>query len=94
MEQRYTQHFAEENTERRSLALENQQACDPALAVNGKGEATISGVRQSLSLSLSLLQSTETGLNVPGIFERTRWSLIRRVEACVESHGGHFERLL
>jgi hypothetical protein len=26
----------------------------------------------------------------PGIFERMRWSMMRRVEACTESHG-HFE---
>jgi hypothetical protein len=30
----------------------------------------------------------------PGISERTRRSMMRRVEACVESYGGHFEHLL
>jgi hypothetical protein len=29
-----------------------------------------------------------------GIFERMRRSMMRRVEACMESHGGHFEHLL
>jgi hypothetical protein len=26
----------------------------------------------------------------PGIFERMRRSMMRRVEACIESHGGYF----
>jgi hypothetical protein len=30
----------------------------------------------------------------PGIFERMRRSMMRRVEACTESHGGHFQHLL
>jgi hypothetical protein len=32
--------------------------------------------------------------NCPGISERIRLSVMRRVEACPESHGGHFEHLL
>jgi hypothetical protein len=36
----------------------------------------------------------QTIRNYPGIFERMRRSLMRRVEACIESHGGHFEHLL
>jgi hypothetical protein len=32
--------------------------------------------------------------NHPRIFERMRPSMMRRVEACIESHGGHFEHLL
>jgi hypothetical protein len=31
--------------------------------------------------------------NYPSI-ERMRRSVMRRVEACIESHGGHFEHLL
>jgi hypothetical protein len=31
--------------------------------------------------------------NYPGIFERMRRSMMRRVEACAESHGGHFVHL-
>jgi hypothetical protein len=27
--------------------------------------------------------------NYPGIFERMRRSMMRRVEVCIESHGGH-----
>jgi hypothetical protein len=30
----------------------------------------------------------------PAIFERMRRSMMRRVETCTESHGGHFENLL
>jgi hypothetical protein len=32
--------------------------------------------------------------NYPGIFERMRRSMMRRVEGCIESHGGYFEHLL
>jgi hypothetical protein len=31
--------------------------------------------------------------NYPGIFERMLPSMMRRVEACIKSHGGHFENL-
>jgi hypothetical protein len=30
----------------------------------------------------------------PGIFARMWLSMMRRVEACIEFHGGHFELLL
>jgi hypothetical protein len=30
----------------------------------------------------------------PGILERMRRPMMVRVEACIESHGGHFEHLL
>jgi hypothetical protein len=36
---------------------------------------------------------TITNYSYPGIFERMRRSMMRRVEACIESHGGHFEHL-
>jgi hypothetical protein len=36
----------------------------------------------------------QTIRNYPGIFERMRRSMMKRVEACIESHGGHFEHLL
>jgi hypothetical protein len=32
--------------------------------------------------------------NYPDIFQRMRRSMMRRVEACVESYGGRFEHLL
>jgi hypothetical protein len=32
--------------------------------------------------------------NYPGICERMQQSMMRRVEACIESHGGHAEQLL
>jgi hypothetical protein len=35
----------------------------------------------------------QTILNYPGIFARMWRSMMRRVEACIESHGGHFEHL-
>jgi hypothetical protein len=40
------------------------------------------------------VDACQTIRNYPGIFERMRRSMMRRVEACTESHGGHFEHLL
>jgi hypothetical protein len=40
MKQRNAQHLIEQNTDKNSLMLENEQACDPAL-VNDKGETTV-----------------------------------------------------
>jgi hypothetical protein len=36
----------------------------------------------------------QTACNYPSIFELIRWSKMRRAEACIQSHGGHFEHLL
>jgi hypothetical protein len=41
-----------------------------------------------------IVVACQTTRNHPGICERMRWSMMRRVEACIESHGGHFEHLL
>jgi hypothetical protein len=41
-----------------------------------------------------IVDACQTIRNYPGIFERMRRSMLRRVEACIESHGGHFEHLL
>jgi hypothetical protein len=32
--------------------------------------------------------------NYPGIFERMRRFVMRRVETCIESYGGHFEHFM
>jgi hypothetical protein len=40
------------------------------------------------------VDACQTIHNYPGIFERMRRSMVRRVEACTESHGGHFEHFL
>jgi hypothetical protein len=45
------------------------------------------------SLDVSLPQSSETSLNVPGIFEQMLRSMMKHVEACIEFCGGHFEHL-
>jgi hypothetical protein len=121
------QHLVKQNTDKRSLALENLRAWDLAL-VNGKGKAIVHAVPSKYSCakqltlpppvtcrhlhpyqhglehvpphqvsgwrSLSLLQSTEICLSVPGIFEWMQRSMMRRAEACTESHGGHFHHLL
>jgi hypothetical protein len=36
----------------------------------------------------------QTICNYPGILVRMLWTMTRRVDVCVESHGGHFEPLL
>jgi hypothetical protein len=41
-----------------------------------------------------IVDASQTIRNYPGIFEWMRRSMMRRVEACIESHGGHFEHLL
>jgi hypothetical protein len=39
------------------------------------------------------VDACQTIRNYPGIFVRMRRSMMRRVEACIEPHGGHFEHL-
>jgi hypothetical protein len=41
-----------------------------------------------------ILDACQTIRNYSGIFERMRRSVMRRVEACIDSHGGHVEHLL
>jgi hypothetical protein len=41
-----------------------------------------------------IVDACQTIHNYPGIFERRRRPMIRHVEACIESHGGHFEHLV
>jgi hypothetical protein len=41
-----------------------------------------------------IVDACQTIRNYTGIFERMPRSRMRRVEACIESHGGHFEHLL
>jgi hypothetical protein len=40
------------------------------------------------------VDACQTICNYPGIFARMRRSMMRRVDACIEFHGGHFEHLL
>jgi hypothetical protein len=40
-----------------------------------------------------IVDACQTIRNYPGIFARMRRSMMRHVEACTESHGGHFEHL-
>jgi hypothetical protein len=46
------------------------------------------------ALHRRIMDACQTIRNYPGIFERMRLSMMRRVEAFTESHGGHFENLL
>jgi hypothetical protein len=41
-----------------------------------------------------IADACQTIRNYPGIFARMRRAMMRRVEACIESHGRHFEHLL
>jgi hypothetical protein len=41
-----------------------------------------------------IVDTCQTIPNYPGILERIWWSMVRRVKACIESHGEHFEYLL
>ena len=46
------------------------------------------------SLHRRVMGACETIRNHQGVFERVRQSMIRRVHACLEARGGHFEHLL
>jgi hypothetical protein len=46
------------------------------------------------ALHRRIVDVCQTIRNYPGIFEWMRQSMMRRVEACTESHGGHFEHRL
>jgi hypothetical protein len=46
------------------------------------------------ALHRRIVDACQTIHNCPGIFAQIRRSMMRRVEACTESHGGHFEYLL
>jgi hypothetical protein len=41
-----------------------------------------------------IVDACQTIRKYPGIFQRMRRSMMRHVEACIESHEGHFEHLL
>lgn len=45
-------------------------------------------------LRLKILNGIETIRQTPGIFERVRQSFRRRLDACIENNGGHFEHHL
>jgi hypothetical protein len=51
-------------------------------------------VENKEALHHRIVDGCQTIRNYPGIFEQIKRSMMRRVEACVESHGGHFEHLL
>jgi hypothetical protein len=39
---------------------------------------------------VALVDACQTIRNYPGSFERMQRTMMRRVEACIESHGGHY----
>jgi hypothetical protein len=39
------------------------------------------------------VDACQTIRNCPGVFEQILYSMMRRVEACIQSHGAHFEHL-
>ena len=46
------------------------------------------------TLHRRVMEACETIRHNPGVFERVRQSMIRRVHAFLEARGGHFEHLL
>ncbi|KAJ4431746.1 hypothetical protein ANN_20350 [Periplaneta americana] len=46
------------------------------------------------TLHRRVMEACETIRHHPGVFERVRQSIIRRVHACLEARGGHFEHWL
>jgi hypothetical protein len=46
------------------------------------------------TLHRSIVDACQTIRYYPGIIEQMRQSMMRRVEAFIESRGGHFEHLL
>jgi hypothetical protein len=51
-------------------------------------------VENEEALHRCIMDACQTIRIYTGFLERTRWSMVRHVEACIESHGGHFEHLL
>jgi hypothetical protein len=51
-------------------------------------------VDNEVALHRRTVDICQTISNCPAIFERMRRSMMRRVEACIEPHGGHFGNLL
>jgi hypothetical protein len=41
-----------------------------------------------------IVDACHTLQTYPSIFEQMWWSMMRHVQACIESHGEHFEHLL
>jgi hypothetical protein len=46
------------------------------------------------ALNHRIVDACQTTRNYPGNFERTRRSMLRRVDVCIESRGGQFEPLI
>jgi hypothetical protein len=46
------------------------------------------------ALDHRIVDTSQTSHNYLDIFERMRQSMMRRVKACIESHGGYFGHLL
>jgi hypothetical protein len=50
-------------------------------------------VDNEVTLHRRIVDGCQIIRNYPGIYERMRQSMMRRVETCIDSHGGHFEQL-
>jgi hypothetical protein len=50
-------------------------------------------VENQEALHHRIVDAYQTMHNYPGNFERMRRSMMRRVEACIDSHGWHFEHI-
>jgi hypothetical protein len=54
----------------------------------------IAPVDNEEALHHHIVDACQTIHNYPSISEQMQWSMIRHVQACAESHGGHFEQFL
>jgi hypothetical protein len=57
-------------------------------------KAPINPVDNEVTLYHCAVDAYQTIRNCPGIFESTRWSMMRRVQAWIESRGGDVQQLL
>jgi len=50
-------------------------------------------IETEAELRLRIMEAAETICNIPGVFERTRQSFLRRCQSCIYVRGRNFEHL-
>jgi len=51
-------------------------------------------IETEAKLRLRIMEAAKTIRNIPGVFERTRQSFLRRCQSCIDVGGRNFEHLL
>jgi len=51
-------------------------------------------IETEVELRLRIMETAEIIRNIPGVFERTRQSFLRRCQSCIDVGGQNFEHLL